>query len=123
MSNYQNLEVWKMSFSLCIDVHRLCKQIPRDEQFSIAEQMRRCSLSIPSNIAEGKGRFNDKETKRFCFIALGSATELQTQLMICSELNLVDKETIRNSLNKLESVMCLLTKFIQFLDRQIPPSL
>lgn len=121
MKDYKDLEVWRQSFSLCADVHRFCKNIPKEEQFSIAEQMRRCSLSIPSNISEGKGRSSDKEMRRYCLIAYGSAMELQTQLLLCLELKICYTPITEELLKKIDCVLRLLNGYIQFLDRQLIP--
>jgi four helix bundle protein len=110
MNDFRNLNVWKLSFSLCADVHRYCNSMPKNEQFSIAEQMRRCSLSIPSNIAEGKGRMSDKEMRRFCLIAYGSAMELQTQILLYSELKMIHPEHANDLIQKLIVVLRLLNK-------------
>jgi four helix bundle protein len=118
MQDFRQLEVWRASFQLSGEVHRFCKYLPKDEQFSLGEQMRRCSLSIPSNIAEGKGRQSDPEMKRFSLIAYGSAMELQTQLLLCQELQLASNEDILKLLHKTQSVLKLLNRFIQCLRRQ-----
>lgn len=121
IKDYRNLETWKLAFSLCADVHRFCKGIPKDEQFSIAEQMRRCSLSIPSNIAEGKGRSSDKEMRRYCLISYGSAMELQTQILLCQELKLGHNAITEQLLQKTQAVLRLLNGLIKFLDKQLLP--
>ena len=64
-SNYQNLEIWKKSFQLCLKTYALTKDFPKDELFGLVSQMRRCAVSIPSNIAEGKGRKTDKSFAQF----------------------------------------------------------
>lgn len=79
--------------------------------------MRRAALSIPSNIAEGKGRMSDNELRRFCLIAYGSAMEIQTQLLFCQKLQIAPDEIIRDLLLKNESVLKLLNRFIQCLRR------
>lgn len=81
--------------------------------------MRRCSLSIPSNIAEGKGRSNDKEMRRYCLIAYGSAMELQTQLFLCAELKICSSSTTEKLLQEIQHVLRLLNGYIKFLNRQL----
>lgn len=117
MNDYRQLEVWKVSFNFALDVHRFCKKLPPDERFSFGDQMRRSALSIPSNIAEGKGRMSDNELRRFCLISYGSAMELQTQLLFCQKLQIAPDEIIRDLLFKNESVLKLLNRFINCLRR------
>lgn len=121
MHDYRSLEVWKYAFSLCVKIHKFCNELPHREQFSLGEQMRRSSLSIPSNIAEGKGRSGDKEMRRYCLIAYGSAMELQTQLMICDELELGQESNRKELVHLNQSVLKLLNAYLRFLDRQITP--
>jgi four helix bundle protein len=118
MNDYRQLEVWKVSFNFSFDVYQLCKKLPPTERFTLGDQMRRAALSIPSNIAEGKGRMSDNELRRFCLIAYGSAMEVQTQILFCQKLQIVPDEIIRDLLVKNESVLKLLNRFIHCLRRQ-----
>lgn len=93
--SYKELTVWRKSVDLVKDVYRVTKGFPQNEQFGIVSQMRRAAVSIPSNIAEGYGRKSSKEYKQFYSIAYGSALELDTQLIICEELGLIDQENQR----------------------------
>lgn len=74
--NYKQLEVWKKSIDLCIEVYSLTENFPPEEKFSLTSQIRRCAVSIPSNIAEGKLRGTDAELKRFLLISFASGGEL-----------------------------------------------
>jgi len=87
--SYKELVVWQKSIALVKVIYELTKNFPRSEQFGVVSQMRRAAVSIPSNIAEGYGRKSSKEYKQFYSIAYGSALELDTQLIICRELELV----------------------------------
>ena len=91
-SSYRNLLVWQRAMDLVTDIYRLTKTFPRDEVFGLASQMRRASVSIPSNIAEGKGRHSSKELLQFLFHARGSLLELQTQVTIAERLSYLDKK-------------------------------
>ena len=82
VSSYQDLEIWKRSIYLVEQVYMLVKQLPREETYALSDQMRRAAVSIPSNIAEGASRNSTKEYIQFLYIALGSAAELETQLII-----------------------------------------
>lgn len=90
VSNYRELHVWKLGKQIVVDVYRLTKRFPSDEQYGLISQMRRAAVSIPSNIAEGFYRYSKKEFKRFIMISLGSCAELETQVEIGQELGYVD---------------------------------
>ncbi len=83
---YQELGVWKRSVDLTVAVYDLCKKLPKEELYALADQMKRAVVSIPSNIAEGQKRFTNKDTIHFCNIALGSMAELETQLIITNKI-------------------------------------
>jgi len=82
MHNFKDLKVWQKSMDLAIDIYKATSLFPRDEKFGLVSQIKRCSVSIPSNIAEGSGRGSDKEFNHFLNISQGSAFELETQLII-----------------------------------------
>ena len=92
MDSYQDLIVWQKSMQLVKEVYALVKQLPKEEQFALSDQMRRAAVSIPSNIAEGYGRNSTNDYIRFLNIARGSKYELETQIQICVMLNYVSKE-------------------------------
>lgn len=108
MHDFKKLEVWSKSMTLATQVYELTKNFPEEEKFGLISQMRRCSVSIPSNIAEGAGRKGDKEFANFISIALGSAFELETQLLLSERLKFVEKHTIQNLLDEVESVCKML---------------
>lgn len=84
--NFRELSSWKVSFDLVKDIYLICRELPDEEKFGLKSQLQRCAVSIPSNIAEGSGRTTDKEFIYFLNIAVSSAYELETQLLICSDL-------------------------------------
>lgn len=86
IKSYQNLIVWQKSFALSILVYKLTKNFPKDELYALTSQIRRASVSIPSNIAEGYSRRRKLEYIQFLQIAFGSAAELETQILITKEL-------------------------------------
>ncbi|HSX37084.1 MAG TPA: four helix bundle protein [Patescibacteria group bacterium] len=90
IQSYRDLRVWQQSFDLVKEVYRLSSLLPKDEQFGLVSQIRRCAVSIPSNIAEGQQRNNAKEYRQFLGIARGSAAELSTQLLLIKELYKLD---------------------------------
>jgi len=87
---HKDLEVWQVGIKLVTEVYKISKQFPKDEQFGLTSQIKRCAVSIPSNIAEGSARNYDKEMLQFLYIALGSLAELETQIVIANELNFLN---------------------------------
>lgn len=79
---HKNLEAWKESINLVVDIYKITQQFPKDELYGLTNQIRRSAVSIPSNIAEGCARQTPKETAQFLHISLGSVAELETQLII-----------------------------------------
>jgi len=86
------LEVWKRSIELTKLVYQTTKEFPKEELYGITNQLRRSSVSIASNIAEGAARNSKNEFKQFLYFALGSLSELETQLIICKEINYITSE-------------------------------
>jgi len=115
---YENLTVWQESFELAYLIYKLTRQFPSDERFGLTSQMRRCAVSISSNIAEGKGRLSDAELNRFCLISYGSAMELRTQLRLSKRLELAPQEAFILSEQTLERVLRLLNAFMNKLQRK-----
>jgi four helix bundle protein len=99
---HKDLNVWKKSMNLAVLIYRITNQFPKEESFGLTSQMRRAAVSIPSNIAEGHGRNSDKELIRFLFISLGSAAELETQILLSNKLDFL-KEDSFNQLNELNN--------------------
>lgn len=83
---YEDLQVWQLAKDLAVKLYKLTDQFPAKEQFGLTSQIRRASVSIPSNIAEGSSRNSNLEFARFISIASGSAAELKTQLIISKEI-------------------------------------
>ena len=102
--SFRNLIVWQKSMDLAAEVYRLVKLLPASEGFGLISQMQRAAISIPSNIAEGFGRYNPKEFARFLFIANGSRAELQTQLLLCERIGFLTREQTRPSLLLTEEI-------------------
>ncbi len=83
---YEDLKVWRRAMDLVLEVYRSTGSFPKQEIYGLTSQMRRAAVSVPSNIAEGKGRYSRKELLQFLFHARGSLLELQTQITIGREL-------------------------------------
>ena len=121
MQDFRNLEVWQRAYALALDVYRASRQFPREEIYSLTSQVRRCSISIPSNIAEGCGRQTDADFKRFLHIAMGSAAELECQLMLIRDLKLIDIPTCDQLLNEDAVTRKMLNALIQRLKQPPQP--
>jgi len=91
IKTYRDLVVWQKSMALVAEVYKLSKPFPKDEVYGLTSQMRRCAVSIPSNIAEGYGRNSTSDYVRFLRIATGSLYELQTQMEIAFKLEYLNK--------------------------------
>ena len=102
MSTFRNLLVWQKGMNLVTECYKTTKKFPKEELFGLSSQMRRAAVSIPSNIAEGHGRNSDKELIRFLFISLGSASELETQILLSNKLDFLNEEGF-NQLNELNN--------------------
>ncbi|MCB0503543.1 MAG: four helix bundle protein [Bacteroidetes bacterium] len=108
--NYKKLKVWQLAMEIAVDVYQLSLLFPKDEQFGMVSQIKRCSLSIPSNIAEGSGRNSDKDFSRFLSMALGSSNELETQLILSNKLNLIHEDAPNAILKKNSEVQKMIFK-------------
>lgn len=100
INKYEDLEVWKMSMDLCLEVYNATNQERFSKDFGLKDQIRRCSVSIPSNIAEGFERDSTNQFLYFLTIAKGSAGELRTQLIIASRLNYIESDQFQLLVNK-----------------------
>ena len=90
--NYTDLDIWVATRKLVKEIYLLTKNFPKDEVFGLTGQIRRCAVSIPSNIAEGCGRNTPKGTLAFLYISRGSIFELETQIYLASDLQYIMEE-------------------------------
>ncbi len=88
---YKDLEAWQVSMALVVEVYRVTANFPKQEVFGLTSQMRRAAVSVASNIAEGKGRFSDRELGQFLGVARGSVFEIETQAAIAMELGFLSE--------------------------------
>ena len=117
MKNYKELIIWKKGIDLVKAVYAISKQFPAEEKFGMISQVTRATVSIPANIAEGSSRNSDKDYARFLQIALGSAFEIQTYLIIAKEMNWVTNEKIDPIEMSLEEEIKMMHAFIKKLIR------
>lgn len=109
MNNYKELKVWKQSIDLVVDVYQITKQFPSDELYGLTSQIRRSSVSIPSNIAEGAGRIKPGDFNHFLNIARGSSNELETQLIIAEQLDFLKRGKSMEIINKIDEIQRMIT--------------
>jgi len=116
---YTDLKVWKKSIELSILVYRFTGSFPREELYGLVSQMRRASVSIASNIAEGSARGTRRDFRQFVKLAEGSNCELQTQLLIARELGFGKKDTAVEIEEISNEVGRMLTALSKYLSREI----
>jgi four helix bundle protein len=115
ITTYRDLEVWNEAMNLTEHVYRLTPSLPQNEQYGLSSQLKRASVSVPSNIAEGHGRKGSKEFLHHLSIARGSLCELETQVILSVRLNFVSKEAGEHVWNQCQTVGKLLNGLIRSL--------
>lgn len=115
VQSYRDLIAWQKAMAMVTHVYEITKVFPDDEKFGLTSQMRRCAVSVPSNIAEGHARNSQAEFRRFLSIARGSNAELTTQLMIANNLGYLPDST--TSLKMVDEV----GRIISGLIKSLPP--
>ena len=110
MSDYKDLKVWQESMNLVEEIYTLVRILPKEETYALSDQLRRAIVSVPSNIAEGQNRNTNKEFVQFLYIALGSISEVETQLLIGQRLKYFDN--INNELSSITKIRKMLNALI-----------
>ena len=117
MRDFRKMMIWERSVKYVTITYTFTRQFPVDEKFGLISQMRRAAVSISSNIAEGSARNSDVEFKRFLEIALGSAFELETQLIVSAQMNYLNKEKFNEYLSELQEIQKMINSFINKLKK------
>lgn len=105
-NSFKDLIVWQKSYKLVLEIYKETKNFPKFEDYGLSQQMRRASVSIPSNIAEGYGRKHNAEYRQFLSIAYGSLLELETQFLLATDLKYISgNQTIENLLKEVGSML------------------
>jgi four helix bundle protein len=102
--SFEKLEVWKEAIQLATKTYKITESFPKEEKFGLTSQMRRCSVSVSSNITEGTARLTKKDKAHFMTIAYGSALELLNQTIISKELEFISEENYKNIRLDVESI-------------------
>ena len=117
MKSYKDLELWQVSMNFVTDVYKLTKVFPKEELYALTSQIRRCVISVPSNIAEGASRKGTKEFIQFLWIANGSLSEFETQIEIAQKLGYLD--SIEMVIKKVKHIRKMLHGLIHSLENKI----
>ncbi len=119
MHNFEKLKIWQKAIDIAISIYEISSLLPNDEKFNLIHQIKKCAVSIPSNIAEGSGRNSDKEFVQFLGIANGSTFELITQLILAKRLKLANEDLINPTINQLVEVSNMNFSFQKSLKEKI----
>lgn len=114
--NFKHLNIWKLSIDLANEVYSATEIFPKNEEFGLKSQLRRCATSVASNIAEGSSRSSNKDFNRFLEISLGSLYEMQTQLIISEKrqfLETIQFEQLENKITELQRMISGFQKNLQ----------
>src|SRR5436190_21316982 len=114
LRTYKDLNAWKNSRELVKEIYEITKSYPREEIYSLTAQIRRCTISVSSNIAEGMGRQHLKETIQFLYLSRGSLYELETQLILSGDLGFISTDKLEKMLEKLEIQRKLISGLITY---------
>ena len=111
--DFRDLNIWKRSIALVEEIYKVTKQFPKEERYGLTSQIRRAAVSVPSNIAEGYGRYQSNEYRQFLRYSLGSCAELTTQLIVASKLgylNSSDSSVLIDEIEQISKMTMSLTK-------------
>ena len=117
-SDYKNLDIWVKAMHLAQMIYSLTNNYPDEEKYGLVSQMRRCAISIPSNIAEGHARNTSKEFIHFLRITLGSNAELETQAILSFRLNLINQTTLDQILTETKHLSKMTISLINYLNNK-----
>jgi len=114
--NYRDLIAWQKAMQLARLVYRLTESFPKEERFGLTSQLRRCAVSVPSNIAEGHGRLSDRVLRTFLATARGSLFELETQTLLAIDFNYLKPADAQETLSLASEVARILNGLIKTLE-------
>ncbi|WP_298140118.1 four helix bundle protein [Flavobacterium sp.] len=106
--SFEKLIVWQKARKLSVVIYKTTKTLPKDELFGLISQMRRCAVSISSNIAEGTGRHSNKDKARFTEIAYGSALELLNQIILSNDLEFISNDCYKEIRSEIDEITSML---------------
>jgi len=113
INSYKQLKIWQAGIELVKNVYELTKNFPREEAYGLSSQLRRASVSVPSNIAEGFKRNHNKEFAQFLHVAIGSVAELETQVIIAHEIGFIKKSDLENITEKIDHISRMISSLLK----------
>ena len=116
MNYFKELKVWQKAIELVTETYLKSQSFPKEEIYGLTSQIRRCAVSIPSNIAEGCGRKTDKDFRNFLGISLGSAFEFETQLIICKNLGYIMETDFKFLESEIQHIQNMIIKLQNTID-------
>jgi len=111
--SFKDLKVWQKGVDLVEMIYKVTRTFPKEEIYGLSAQLRRAAVSIPSNIAEGFGRYHNKEYKQFLHVALGSCAEITTQIIIAERLQFIEKSVSERVLSQADEISRMLMSLIK----------
>ena len=112
MKDFRKMQVWHKGHKLALEIYKLTAKFPKEEIYGLSSQIRRAAVSIPTNIAEGCGRGSAKELKQFITISMGSASEVEYQILLSYELCYMDRKTYDNLNSDIQEIKKMLSSYI-----------
>ena len=110
---HKDLDVWNKSMELAEKIYLLTGKFPKEEQYGIVSQIKRSAISVPSNITEGAARNSNKEFIQFLYVALGSLSEIETQLLLANRLKFIQEVTLLSNIESIRKMLLGLIKFLK----------
>ena len=114
--NFKKLKIWQEGMELVVETYKLTKTLPEKEKYGLVSQLNRCSVSIPSNIAEGTSKSSEKHFRTFLEVSLGSAFEWETQIIIAKKLEYISENQFNELENRITQLQKMISGFIRKLD-------
>ena len=114
MRNFRKLDVWNDARFLVKEVYIITSKLPSSEKFGLISQINRCVISIPANIAEGSAKDSQKDFIRFLQFSLGSAYELESHLILCSDLNFIEEKELNFTIDKIQILQRRISSLIKY---------
>jgi len=118
LKNYKELKVWQKAYQFCLGIYEITRRFPKEEKYGLTSQIRRSAISIPSNIAEGYGRKTTGEYIQALYISYGSLCELETQILLASDLDYIGAEKIEIFQKEMGDVERMLKGLIKSLENK-----
>jgi four helix bundle protein len=109
VQSYRDLDVWKLSMDLVVEVYRVTAKFPNDERFGLTAQLRKAAVSVPANVAEGSARSTSREYSYFASISRGSVAEMETELIVAERLGYITSDVLEPMLERTDHISRMLT--------------